>query len=111
MSVYKQKGNDSLYCEHRTRVASVQPISLLCFVISAISFRNARGLKSPKSVEKELGGWAGTPERWAGVSRRPSCLSVGGAGGAKVPFLHTMICFPIVTMIQQRSYKLKTSNI
>ena len=35
----------------------------------------------------------GTPERGAGGSRRPSCLSVGGAGGAKVPFLNAMICF------------------
>ena len=47
----------------------------------------------------------GTPERGAGGSRRPSCLSVGGAGGAKVPFLNAMICFLIVDMIQQRSYK------
>ena len=39
---------------------------------------------------------------------RPSCLSVGGA---KVPFLNVMICFPMVNMIQQRSYKLKASNI
>ena len=44
-------------------------------------------------------------------SMRPSCLSVGGAGGAKVPFLNAMICFPIVNMIQRRSSKLKTSNI
>ena len=40
-------------------------------------------------------------------SRRPSCLSVGGAGGAKVPFLNAMICFLIVNMMQRRSYKLK----
>ena len=55
--------------------------------------------------------YAGTPERGAGGSRRPSCLSVGGAGGAKVPFLNAMICFLIVNMIQRRSYKLKASNI
>ena len=53
----------------------------------------------------------GTPEREAGGSRRPSCLSVGGAGGAKVPFLNAMICFLIVNMIQRRSYKLKASNV
>ena len=47
----------------------------------------------------------------AGGSRRPSCLSVGGAGGAKVLFLNAMICFLIVNMIQRRSYKLKASNI
>ena len=47
----------------------------------------------------------------AGGSRRPFCLSVGEAGGAKVPFLNAMICFLIVNMIQRRSYKLKTSNI
>ena len=47
----------------------------------------------------------------SGGSRRPSCLSVGGAGGAKVPFLNAMICFLIVNMIQRRSYKLKASNI
>ena len=41
----------------------------------------------------------------------PSCLSVRGAGGAKVPFLNAMICFLIVNMIQRRSYKLKASNI
>ena len=35
-------------------------------------------------------------------SMRLSCLSVGGAGGAKVPFLNAMICFPIVNMIQRR---------
>ena len=44
-------------------------------------------------------------------SRRPSCLSVRGAGGAKVPFLNAMICFLIVNMIQRRSYKLKASNL
>ena len=54
---------------------------------------------------------SGTPERGAGGSRRPSCLSVGGAVGAKVPFLNAMICFLIVNMIQRRSYKLKTSTI
>ena len=47
----------------------------------------------------------------AGGSRRPSCLSVGGAGGAKVPFLNAMISFLIVNMIQRRSYKLSASNI
>ena len=37
---------------------------------------------------------------------------VGGAGGAKVPFLNAMICFLIVNMVQRRSYyKLKASNI
>ena len=46
--------------------------------------------------------------RGAGGSRRPSCLSVGGA---KVPFLNAMICFLIVNMIQRKSYKLKASNI
>ena len=51
------------------------------------------------------------PERGAGGSSRPSCLSVGGAGEAKVPFLNAMICFLIVNMIQRRSYKLKASNI
>ena len=55
--------------------------------------------------------YSGTPEREGRGSRRPSCLSAGGAGGAKVPFLNAMICFPVVNMIQQRSYKLKTSNI
>ena len=55
--------------------------------------------------------YSGTPERGAGGSRRPSCLSVGGAEGAKVPFLNAMICFLIVNMIQRRSYKLKASNI
>ena len=44
-------------------------------------------------------------------SRRPSCLSVGGVGGAKVPFLNAMTYFSIVNMIQRRLYKLKTSNI
>ena len=44
-------------------------------------------------------------------SRRPACLSVGGAGGAKLPFLNAMICFLTVNMIQRRSYKLKASNI
>ena len=33
-------------------------------------------------------------------SRRPSCLSVGGAGGGKVLFLIAMICFLIVNMMQ-----------
>ena len=33
----------------------------------------------------------GTPERGAGGSSRPSCLSVGGAGGAEVLFLNAMI--------------------
>ena len=47
----------------------------------------------------------GMPERGAGGSRRPSCLSVGGAGGAKVPFLNAIICFLIVNMIQWKSYK------
>ena len=47
----------------------------------------------------------------AGGSRCPSCLSVEGAGGAKVPFSNAMICFVIVSMIQQRLYKLKASNI
>ena len=42
---------------------------------------------------------------------RPSCLSFGVAGGAEVPLLNAMICFPIVDTIQQRSYKLETSNI
>ena len=28
-----------------------------------------------------------------------------------MPYLNAMICFPIVNMIQRRSYKLKTSNI
>ena len=28
-----------------------------------------------------------------------------------MPFLNAMICFPIVNMIQQRSYKLEASNI
>ena len=41
----------------------------------------------------------------------PSCLSVGGAGGAKGLFSNAMICFLVVTMIQRRSYKLKASNI
>ena len=54
---------------------------------------------------------SGTPEKGEGGSRRPSCLSVGGAGGAKVPFLNAMICFLIVNMVQRRSYKLKASNI
>ena len=54
---------------------------------------------------------AGTQERGAGGSRRPSCLSVGTAIGAKGPFLNAMICFLIVNMIQRRSYKLKASNI
>ena len=40
--------------------------------------------------------------RGAGGSMRPSCLSVGRAGGAKVPFLNAMICFSIVNMIQRR---------
>ena len=53
----------------------------------------------------------GTPERGAGGSRRPSSLSVGGAGGAKVPLLNAMICFLIVNMIQRRSYKPEASNI
>ena len=44
-------------------------------------------------------------------SRYLSCLSVGGAGGAKVPFLNAMICFLIVNMIQRRSCKLKASNV
>ena len=44
-------------------------------------------------------------------SRCPSCLSVRGAGGAKVPFLNAITCFLIVNMIQRRSYKLKASNI
>ena len=44
-------------------------------------------------------------------SRRPSCLSVGGAWGAKLSFLNAMICFLIVNIIQRRSYKLKASNI
>ena len=43
--------------------------------------------------------------------RRPSFLSVGGAGGAKAPFLNAMICFLIGNMIQRRSYKLKAANI
>ena len=46
-----------------------------------------------------------------GGGRRPSCLSVGGAGVAKVPFSNAMICFLIVNMIQRRSYKLNASNI
>ena len=49
--------------------------------------------------------------RGAGGSRRPSCLSVGEAGGAKVPLLNALICFLIVNMIQRRSYKLKAINI
>ena len=52
----------------------------------------------------------GTLEKGAGGSRHPSCLSVGGAGGVKVPFLNAMICFLIVNMMQRRSYKLKASN-
>ena len=47
----------------------------------------------------------------AGGSRRPSGLSVEGAGGAKVHFLNAMICFLIGNMIQRRSYKPKASNI
>ena len=53
----------------------------------------------------------GTPERGAGGNRHPSCLSVEGAGGAKVPFLNAMICCLNVSMIQRRSYRLKASNI
>ena len=44
-------------------------------------------------------------------SRRPSCLSVAGAGGAKVPYLNEMTYFLIVNTIQRRSHKLKASNI
>ena len=58
--------------------------------------------KLNKTQERQRGGRG---------SRRPSCLSVRGAGGAKVPFLNAMICFLIVNMIQRRSYKLKASNI
>ena len=47
----------------------------------------------------------------AGGNRGSSCLSAGGAEGAKVPFLNGMICFLIVNMTQRRSYKLKASNI
>ena len=61
--------------------------------------------------EEEETTQSGTPGRGAGGSRHPSCLSDGGAGGAKVPFLNAMICFLIVNMIQRRSYKLKASNI
>ena len=52
--------------------------------------------------------------RWKGGQAgadAPSCLSVGGAGGAKVPFLNAVICFLIVNMIQRRSYELKASNV
>ena len=53
----------------------------------------------PKTLS---GCFAGTLERGAGRSRRPSCLSVEGAGGAKVPFLNAMICFLIANMIHRR---------
>ena len=70
----------------------------------------------PKSKSPTLALWIRSRSRHAGDggaggSRRYSCLSVGGAGGAKVPFSNAMICFLIVNMIQQRSYKLKASNI
>ena len=50
-------------------------------------------------------------EDGAGGSRRPSCLSVGGPGGAKLPLFNAIICFQVANMIKQRPYKLKTSNI
>ena len=68
-------------------------------------------LEAGQWILRDTTAHSGTPERGAGGSRRPSCLSVGGAGGAKVPFLTAMIYFLIVNMIQRRSYKLKASNI
>ena len=49
--------------------------------------------ESGREKELDKGLLLGTPERGAGGSRRPFCLSVGGAGGAKVPFLNAMSCF------------------
>ena len=47
-----------------------------------------------------------------GRGEHASLLSFSwGAVGAKVPFLNAIICFPIVKMLQRRSYKLKASNI
>ena len=61
---------------------------------------NARAFNFSAHLRIIAGRHAG--EGGAGGSRRPSYLSVGGAGGAKVPFLNAMICFLIVNMIQRR---------
>ena len=39
----------------------------------------------------------------------PPAFQLGEQG--ELPFLNAMICFPIVHMIQRRSYKLKASHI
>ena len=70
------------------------------------------GNQAQKVTEYHISGFihTGTPEKGAGGSRRPSCLSLGGAEGAKVPFLNAMVCFPSGNMIKRKSYKLKHSQ-
>ena len=45
-------------------------------------------------------------EEGAEGSRRPSCLSFWGAGGAKVLFRNVIACFLNVSLVQRRSTKL-----
>ena len=91
-----------MYCSH----VLVKPVSVK---VSKEGEREYRAAAFVPSLSEQR--YSDTPERGAAGSRRPSCLSVGGAGGAKVPFLNAMICFIIVNMIQRRSYKLRSSNI
>ena len=49
--------------------------------------------------------------RRGGRGSKPSpAFQLGEQGEQKFPFLNEMICFPIITMIQRRSYKLKMKH-